>query len=110
MARRRRAPSVSLFTVAPQLSTTLDTFQMVARPTDPPVASQVVPQRLLNALLKTKTMKRAVQFPCPKQWQKRICDSLYSVVRKVEPTYTAHRICTKDQVVMWMTPYKKING
>ena len=84
-----------------ELPIDLSKFHVVERPiTIRLLHNSIINAALLQAVLKTSSGK-AVQFECPKPWQKRVCDAIYSHVRKSRPLLTCHRVCRGKIVTMW---------
>jgi|SRR3990167_1202048 len=84
----------------------LSQFKMTARHEQPYVReSEVINMRLIDALLRTQDTTKAVTFTCSRSWQKRVCDAIYSFVRKQNQKLTVHRTCRKNQVSMWVSTF-----
>ena len=99
MASRQRSPRSDYF---PDLSQ----FKIAARHEQPYVReSEVINMRLIDALLRTQDTTKAVTFTCSRSWQKRVCDAIYSFVRKQNQKLTVHRTCQKNQVTMWVSAF-----
>ena len=108
MSRTRRTfKTATLVKTLPNLRQSLTVFQAVERPGRGSAhSSGIIPEKLIQALLGTQNTSKAIQFACPPAWQKRVCDALYAFVRKARPSMTAHRVCVKEHVTMWVAPLK----